>query len=175
MSSYPVHMHITRFRHKGGTKFYEIRRFKSQAGADLVSFRWGKVGAFGQIQFIRANSLSQALKIVEDKIRDREKGGYSVEKEDNRTLTDAQSFKGDMMPYTQKMGASLVQYLVPEYDITGLRDDAETVWLDEDGKRIDAASRAKEEAARLLAEQKAAEEKASLDKMRDLPTFGMFG
>lgn len=80
MSVFPIVAEHTHLRHKGGTKDYFATIFNhgdlTASGRSLVMYRWGKKDAPGQTKYIRFESLDEARREVEKKLRDKERNGY---------------------------------------------------------------------------------------------------
>jgi len=162
--------------HSGGTKAYTLILVRTADGKSLFINKWGKVGAFGELQATPFPTIDAGRKAFDKKERSKTSGGYR-QKGPGREVTveNAEQLKNAFgLGIWSKVGGSNIQHLDPSINVTGMRE-ADPARFDENGNftgdkprkaEIDPAE-VEAEKARKLAEQQ--------EKLRAIPNFGRFG
>lgn len=171
----------TKAKHKGGTKFYEVTRlFNDYTHSSLVIFRWGKVGAIGEIKVERYTTSVEGDRAFDKKVKEKTNGGYRFEAHVQEIVTSQeQLIRAIGRMIWPKLGKSNLAFLSSEIDVTGMRED-DVALRDEDGNQVvsNAQEERRREAAKILdaslAETKLTEAKALQDELQNIPNFGRF-
>lgn len=193
MSSYPMTFQTDEYHHKGGTKRYFSTVVTTPSGRSLVVFRWGPINAWGHIKVERFNSINDAHKASESKLREKRSGGYSQVREEHvLTATSEADIERCLGKFLfAKIGSDNLKFLDPKISIPDMKGS--TPLYDEDGKEFakveseewriaqanaaeEAKMKAEEEKRRLDEEARRlkAQEQEEAQRMRSLPTYGMF-
>lgn len=123
-STYPITVESQSFDHHGGTKSYHLVMIQTSDGRCLVVNRWGKKGAWGELEVKQFDTVPAALKRWDSKEREKTKRGYSPTTIRNKKVANDQS------ELTKAIGISLVNsiapadvtFLDPTFDTSGMRE-----------------------------------------------------
>ena len=176
MTSYPITFEAVHLKHQSGTKQYTIYLFKTDDGRSLHLNKYGKVGAFGQLQVLCYDTHAAGTKSFNSKERSRVSGGYRQEGPLRGHIIDNAKELRDAfgLPVWSKIGKEAINHLDPTIDTSGMRE-GDPPRLDEEGRLtgqdkprvVDLAAEVEAEKARLAAE--------SERTLKNNPNFGRFG
>lgn len=177
--SYPILITKYDMPHKGGTKAYSLIFASNADEQAILIYRWGKIGALGQMLVEKHDTLASARQAYDKELRQRERKGYEIGRPISATATNQAELAAAIgRAVIAKIGADALRFLDADADTTGMREP-DKVTVDEDGNFLGKAAPRKvevdlKEVERLKA-QKAADEKAALDAaFANNPRFGMF-
>jgi predicted DNA-binding WGR domain protein len=174
MSVYPIKTRSISLDHQGGTKSYHLHMIEAANGHCVVINRWGKTGAFGEVDIKTFDSPVKANRAFDKKENEKTRKGYSqVGSTRETTAADASELvKAVGMAVFNKMGAAAVKHLDPTFDTTGMREADPPQYDEETGRKLDTARRANLD--ELMRQQKAAEEAAVLEAYAANDLYGRF-
>lgn len=159
--TFPIQIRKITMDHRTGTKQYHLVLITSASadGVEVTLLRWGKTGAWGQVQAERGRAAFIA------KLREKQDRGYNVTKENIVDATDEADFK-------LKIGAGYLAHakdfydqIIPGGDTTGMKAAKPIVFE----KREDGSFTVKEDDARLIKES---EEDKVRQKIGENPSWG---
>lgn len=181
MSNYPINVHQSHWRHKGGTKEYFLTMVYGQSAGGIVIRRYGKVGkAVNILVDERQDHISSWFEKLE---REREARGYYCVQDKAVKVDNSTELVAAIGPLIfPKLSKSAVKLIDPDFDTHGLRDEAAEPAYDENGKWLGLTRQRREktfeisaedlERARLEKEQ--AEAAARAAKYAAHPLYGRF-
>jgi predicted DNA-binding WGR domain protein len=132
---FPLKVTKRSFDHRGGTKEYHTLLIAASNGDErgLLVKRWGKTGAWGQLQFIGGDTTRVTAE-YDKVIREKSGRGYSPTKQTDRTVNSVAELREAVGPgYWREMGSYLPD-LLPDVDpaeFVGAKSAAEPRWDDE--------------------------------------------
>lgn len=175
MTAYPMQFEKQHWEHRGGTKDYTFYFFQTADNKALIVKRWGKVGSQGQFQVHKYNDVGQAQKDFATFQSERLRKGYTRELAIPSAISDANGAKTAVGRFNvAPIGADAWTHIDPSFDTTGMKP-ADPPTRDEEGNFLGRPATRRvpidEEATRLAAEAKAAEERKELESH---PLFGKF-
>ncbi len=143
MSVYPITSKTISYNHQGGTKSYHLHLIQAANGNCVVINRWGKTGSVGEMKIATFDSPIKAQRAFDKKETEKGRNGYrQVGPARETSAKDASELvKAVGNVYFNKIGASAVRHLDPDFDTTGMRENDDPRW-DEEGRAIDSARRA---------------------------------
>lgn len=158
--------------HRGGTKSYHLAWIScEETGKSILMKRWGKKGAFGQLQVLTFGNSLGAWHAAQQMIGEKRRGGYEVVSEssaDNTRQTLGMFFGPAVW---NGFGAENIEFLDADIDTSGMKRAAPAATRDENDRFTPTAPRhvvpdpdviRREELERVRREQEAN------------PLFGMF-
>jgi predicted DNA-binding WGR domain protein len=156
MNHYPITVESQSFNHKGGTKSYHLMLIKTNDGRAVVINRWGKTGAFGEMEVKEFTSIPEALKRWQAKERDKTRNGYGPIGPTKSVVAaaPAELTKAIGLATFNKMGAKAVKHLDDGWDTAGMRELDEAKSHDGEFKHVnDTTRKARIDPAELEAER----------------------
>lgn len=128
MTTFPMRVTKQTLDHQGGTKSYHFVFIRNNDGYGLLIKRWGKKGAFGQMEVLEG---PLAEDIWRRTLKDKQKRGYSIETERLIDVNDLGQLKTALTPrvYTS-IGAGALTNLIPGVDTTGVKDPEKIEWVE---------------------------------------------
>jgi predicted DNA-binding WGR domain protein len=174
---FPITIDKLSLRHRSGTKEYHLVLVSNAKGHGLLIKRWGKAGAWGQLQMALYKSAT-ATQAAFDKMRaTKESRGYSIEVGHQHTeSTDLAGFQKNLGAQYMPEIATHMAYITGDGEtdedyvlLTGLEDDdlPKTADMVKVAQEREAKKRAEREEAKRQKEKEEADLKAN-------PLWGMF-
>ena len=98
--------------HEGGTKQYHlIEIIRSDGKASLGISRWGKTGAWGEMQFVDGKS-HEVTSFIRDKLRAKQARKYKIVRDKSWDVKSEGDFKTVLGDYYYKLGSHLTGLLL---------------------------------------------------------------
>lgn len=177
MTAYPIHVSIIKLLHKGGTKEYTAYEIASK-DTGVAVFRFGKVGAFGQLKVETYTKSAGAEAAVRKKLKEKASGGYvesDIKEFSANNEAELRSIIGRVMiTMITKIGKAALLHIDPDFNVTGIPELREAEY-DEDGHKVDVAKRFDPialEQARIR--DLALREEEDRKRNASIPNFGLF-
>ena len=172
-SPYPMKVTSETLEHGGGTKAYHIYSVQTADGPTLVIYRWGKVGAFGEIKTEQHPHAAAARDAMEKKRRSKESNGYREKAfTPEKKVEDVAALRGALgLALFEKIGKTNLNFLDPDIDTSRMRD-VDPPSYDEDGNKLDNARKA--DLSRQLAAEAERKRKEVAATLAAHPDFGRF-
>jgi predicted DNA-binding WGR domain protein len=174
MTAYPIHVSIIKLLHKGGTKEYTAYEISSKYTGVAV-FRFGKVGAFGQLKVETYTKPAGSEAAVIKKLKEKASGGYvesDIKEFSANNEAELRSIIGRVM--ITKIGKAALLHVDPDFNVAGIPELREAEY-DEDGHKVDVAKRFDPialEQARVR--DLALREEEDRKRNSSIPNFGLF-
>jgi predicted DNA-binding WGR domain protein len=113
-------------RHRQGSKEYHFLAIENvEKDVALVVLRWGKTGAWGQMQ-VHVGNRDKIQDLFLKKTREKEKGGYTQIANNSTEVSRVEEVKKlATLPYWSKLGADNIKKVMPEADTKGVTDPVE--------------------------------------------------
>lgn len=165
MSIYPMRVTKEDADHRGGTKAYHLLKIETADGRMLMVNRFGKVGAWGQMQVEQFETVAEGQAAYRKK-RDQKFGGeYTVKKTIySQDAVDLPDLINKVGAYWPNLGKNNVEWLVPGADTKDIREPTSKRIFDEHGREI--------LNPRLVADP--VEIPPSVDELKTNPKWGLF-
>ncbi|MGV1754804.1 WGR domain-containing protein [Agrobacterium sp. CG674] len=173
--SYPIKVYSQSYDHANGTKSYHLMMIEASNGHCVFINRWGKKGTFGEMQVQTFATPKAAWKAYEKKETAKTRSGYApLGSQRTNEATDAKTLGAAIgMVVLNKMGASNIKHLDPDYNTAGMREVDPPRTDEETGKLVGDTSRKADIAAQLEAEREERRKEAAM-AYDDNEEFGIF-
>lgn len=164
-------------RHRSGSKEYHLLLItNAETKHSLIALRWGKTGAWGQMQVISGSSYDM-IKVLNSKTHEKEKGGYNqiVNNVSNAETVDEVK-KLATVAYWAKLGGDNIRKVMPEADITGIQEQTPAEFTENGDGTYSKKHTVKEHPAFVETEETRAqrEQEKAKEKQKADPLWGMF-
>jgi predicted DNA-binding WGR domain protein len=159
MLVYPIKSRTISLDHQAGTKSYHLHLIEAANGHCVVINRWGKTGAFGEMKVETYDSPIAARKAIDKKENEKTRKGYRQVGAARETSAEdvSELVKAIGMAPFNKMGATAVEWLDPDFDTSGMREADGPQYDEETGRKLDTARKANIEEARAEARRREVE------------------
>lgn len=137
MSTFPIKCQKLTMDHRGGTKSYHLLQLTNTDGEAILVKRWGKTGAFGQMDVRRGNAhdMASLWNAIHREKTSGLKGYEPGEIKGFNAMTEDELKKFVTVPLWTKLGADNIKHVIPEASAIGVKDPEVIEW-GEDGKPV---------------------------------------
>lgn len=178
-SAYPMHVDVT--THKNGNKSFKIYLIRTGDERGAVLKKWGKSGAFGDIETLNFDTYEKACEAVigvEDGLGSSK---FSIASQKSHSVNSIADLRDALsVPVFARFGKTQLQILDPEADVgaLGLREQEEAKFDEnfqwKDGVRSRAETDSLNRARKAIQEQKKLEEQEAQTAYSSNDLYGAF-